>query len=29
MRIIEGLDNGRAKITGLTGVGRVGLTSDN
>ena len=25
VRIIEGLDNRRAKITGLNGVGRVGL----
>ena len=27
--IMEGLDNRRAKITGLNGVGKVGLRSDN
>ena len=26
---IEGSDNRRAKVTGLNGVGRVGLSSDN
>ena len=29
VRIIEGSDNRRAKITGLNGLGRVGLRSDN
>ena len=29
VRIIEGSDNRRAKITGLNGVGRVDLRSDN
>ena len=29
VQIIEGLDNTRAKIIGLNGVGRVGLRSDN
>ena len=28
-RIIEGSDNRRANITGLNGIGRVGLRSDN
>ena len=27
--IVEGSDNRRAKITGLNGIGRVGLRSDN
>ena len=29
VRIIEGSDNRRTKITGLNGVGRVGLRPDN
>ena len=29
VQIIEGSDNRRAKITGLNGVGRVNLRSDN
>ena len=29
VRIIEGSDNRRGKITGLNGVGRMGLRSDN